>query len=317
MDRLVEPSAKPRSEISVAAGNLVVDAVAGEVIRALTEAEIPSVLLRGPAVARRLYSTGDARTYSDVDLLVPPLHFVAAEELLARLGFVESALEAALPEERPGHAHTWIGRRGGVCVDLHRTLIGAEADLAQVWPVLAAETEPMAVGEVEATVLREAGSALVAALHAAHHGLRQEQPLADLGRALERFSPDVWRHAASLAQRISATPAFTAGLLLLPAGEAVADELGLQRESSRPSAIRGHAVFHVAQGLDWMGRQPGLRAKAIFLARKMAPPPVAMRESYSLARRGRLGLSVAYVWRFVWLSRHVPRAVRVRRRARR
>jgi hypothetical protein len=310
------PPEPRRDAVSVTATNIVVDTVTGEVVTALRNAGIRSILLRGPALADRLYGPHHLRLYVDVDLLVDPSELAAAEELLARLGFVESALEAAFPEERPGHAHTWVGRRGGVCVDLHRTVIGAGAEPGTLWEILAGRTEPMAVGGSEAEVLDEAGSAFVVALHAAHHGPGQHQQLADLTRALERFPPDTWRRAAGLAARLDATPALAAGLRLVPAGERVATELELPRLPPRRDSLKGGQAFHVAQGLAWAAARPGLRAKAAFLARKIAPPPAAMRASSSLARRGRLGLGAAYARRALSLLRHVPRALRAWRRAR-
>jgi Uncharacterised nucleotidyltransferase len=59
-----------RFERLVAAGvSLHLDAVTTEVVLALREAGIPSVLLRGPAIARWLYEDPTERSYVDTDLL--------------------------------------------------------------------------------------------------------------------------------------------------------------------------------------------------------------------------------------------------------
>ena len=50
-----------------------------EVVTALRDAEIESLLLKGPATVRWLYADDpSARLYTDVDLLVPPAAFAAA-----------------------------------------------------------------------------------------------------------------------------------------------------------------------------------------------------------------------------------------------
>jgi hypothetical protein len=50
---------------------------------------------------------------------------------------------------------------------------------------------------------------------------------------------------------------------------------------------------------------------------KTFPPPAFMRAWSPLARRGALGLALAYAWRPVWLVVHSGAAVRAWRRARR
>jgi len=318
-DVVVDPSSPARSKAVVVASKLVVDATAARLVRALEWNGIPSVLLRGPAVARWLYDDDLARSYADVDLLVPDDRFPEARRVLEGLGFTESPLESRFPLGRPAHAETWIRRGDSACVDLHRSLIGVGAAAALVWHTISSEAEPMIVVGEEIRVPRPGARALLVALHAAQHGTTWGQPLEDLSRALERVPPETWGRAAALAEELDATAALAAGLHLLPAGESLATTLGLPR--GRPvNDLRGSDSFHVAQGIEWMLEQAGLSRKIAFLARKAAPPPATMRLRSSLARRGSLGLGLAYVWRAVRLCWYglvvLPSLARMRRPSR-
>ena len=62
---------------------------------------------------------------------------------------------------------------------------------------------------------------------------------------------------------------------------------------------------------------PGIRGKLKLFMSELAPNPAFMRWWSPLARRGRLGLAVAYLWRPVYLVTHAPAAIRVVWRARR
>ena len=301
----------------LAAGiSLHTDAVTAEVVSALQAARIDPILLRGPAIARRLYEDTAARTYVDVDLLVAHGDSKHAEEILARLGFADETVEGVLLGDRPTHAHTWVRPLDGAAVDLHHTLLGARVPPDDAWQILRGNIERMAVRDSTVAVLMPAGLAVVVALHAAQHGAHVDQPLDDLGRALELFPDAVWNAAAALAAQLAALPAFVTGMKLLPAGEELTRRLGIDATGSVETALRATTAPPTALGFDWLARTPGLRAKSGLVARKLVPEPTFMRVWSPLARRGRLGLAAAYVWRIVWLARHAPPGFRAWRRAR-
>jgi Uncharacterised nucleotidyltransferase len=309
------PAALGANELLAAAGSLTLDAVAAEVVATFQRVGIRSVLLRGPAIARWLYDDGTPRPYSDIDLLVAPSEFAAAEGILVDLGFVQHSLEVALPAERPRHAHTW--ERARLMVDLHRTLIGIAAPPEQAWARLGSETANMTVGGTQIEVLRRPALAVILALHAAHQGAEFDRPLEDLGRALERASADVWEEAAAQAEALEAIPAFATGLRLLPTGEAVAARLGLSSEHWARGDVEGGKTWHLARTLGWLVETPGLAAKLRFLVGRLFPAPAVMRSRLPIARRGRLGLLLAYPWRIALLLRYVLGAVRTLRAVRR
>jgi hypothetical protein len=297
-----------------AAQTLVLDAATGTVVNGLRAREIDCLLLRGPAIARRLYP-GGGRSYVDADILVEPRRLAEAEAALSELGFREAAIEAALPGTRPGHAHTWLAA-GGRVIDLHRTLIGANAAPDQVWAALRADAEALELEGVEVLVPSHAGLAFVVALHAAHHADQTPQPVRDLGLALDLLPPAAWREAGQLARKLRATGAFAEGLQLDPRGNAELGRLGLESAYEAGPSLTGGRSFHVAQGIALFRATEGKRAKVAFLRERALPSPRTMRSRSPLARRGVAGLTAAYVARLLDAALHLPRALLALRRTR-
>src|SRR5439155_5327183 len=126
--------------------------------------------------------------------------------------------------------HDGQGSNHGLFVEGHRTLAGVAVPSDAAWTVSSQETEQMLVGGVSVEVLAAPARALHVALHAAQHGRRSEKTLTDLRLALEKLPYGVWEQAATLAARLEATPAFVAGLALLPEGDAIVERLDLPRE---------------------------------------------------------------------------------------
>src|SRR5206468_12940118 len=109
----------------------------------------------------------------------------------------------------PGaRAQEW--RRGRDAVDLHWRLPGAEPSGAPAWRALQRHRRAIAVGDVTATTLDDPGTALLLALHAAHHGSATPKPLRDLELGLAAIAD--WAGAAGLAEGVGATDPFAAGL---------------------------------------------------------------------------------------------------------
>jgi hypothetical protein len=71
----------------------------------------------------------------------------------------------------------------------------------------------------------------------------------------------------------------------------------------------------MALGIEELSKTPGLLAKLRFVLRELFPTPAFMRWWTPMARRGSVGLSVAYVWRLVWVFRYAVPAFRAWRRA--
>ena len=209
------------------------DRATSEVLRRFEAAGIDALLLKGPALAALLYTAGEHRSYSDIDLLVAPSRLEAAEKALGELGYTNADSETGVDDVGGVvHAHTWVRRAHAdpTMIDLHHWLSGATARPAVAWQALSASDVDRG-GRSRTAVLDPAGQAMHLALHAAQHGAAYGRQLDELGRALERLPAAAWDSAAALAEEIGATRAFAAGLRLLSQGAAEAARL-------RPAANR-------------------------------------------------------------------------------
>jgi len=286
--------------------NLAVDRVTLEVLVALEERGLDAILLKGPAHAQWLYDPPHLRTYSDTDLLVGPDAVAETEEILTRLGF-------ELPEiysegDRPTHEHAWVRHRDGARVDVHWNLDGSSVDAATAWSVLSWEPDTIDLGGRDVKVLPVEGRALHVALHAAQHGSELGTAVDDLARAVS-IDPAIWVRARELADQTGALVSMSAGLRLDPRGAEIADRLGLPTEIPRELSLQIANQKH-ALALRWVLSQKGLAPKMRFIVDNLFPRPSFMRQWSSLARKGALGLALAYLWRPVHLAVHLVIALR-------
>ena len=294
--------------------SLQLDVVAAEVVGAFRSAGIPSILLRGPAVATWLYKD-EGRPYFDVDLLVPARSVPQAAACLEELGFEDVSVEGVLRGDRPAHARTWARRKRDL-VDLHTTVVGVRLPPDDAWAVLAEDAETLDVGGKEIKILHQPARALMLALHAAQHGARSPSTLEDLRRVLAQLQLATWQQASSLAAQLDAVDAFAAGLRLVPTGAEIADRLQLPSSASVDVALRVRTPPPMALGFEWFSQTQGLQGRLSLAARKVVPTPAFMRAWSPLAGRGRTGLVLAYAWRPVWLALHAGPAFLAWRRAR-
>lgn len=305
-----------RTSLLAVAAELVVETTAAEVVDALERDGVRSILLKGPSFARWLYGPNATRPSVDVDLLISPGDRAAAEGTVTRLGFAPFPSNVPAEDERR-HAYCWDRDAGLIGVDLHFTLPGVAVSDEDAWCALTGATERLTVGGREIEVLAPASRALHVAIHAAQHGPGFEGPMADLERALEQIRPELWEEAAALARRLEAVPMFAAGLGLQPKGRWIARGLRVDDERTVEAALRASTPPDLALGFERLASRPGLWPKVEFAIRKLVPPRAWMLSCVPLARRGRLGLVAAYLWRPLWLLRRVGPALRAWRRARR
>jgi hypothetical protein len=209
-----------------------VDRVTGEIVSAMDAAGIPTILLKGPSIARWLYPEG-GRTYCDTDLLVRASDHGRAADLLRSMGFAE-ALGGFHPFERgviPDDAVSFVrprevGNGGGGDIDLHRNLPGLPAPDELLWDEFAQGTTTIAVGGRDVRVLDRTGVALHVVVHAVQQGFGQHTD-EDLRRLVATPAAPDWEAVAALATRLGITDVLGHGLRRHPAGAEVADRLGL------------------------------------------------------------------------------------------
>ena len=297
-----------------------------EAVAALTglgSAGVEAVLLKGPALERRLYSEGETRGYSDIDLLVPHRDLAVARDALSALGYVEAEKVLGI-DDVAGVQHSEIWARAGearapLLIDLHWRLDRCEAPDDLIWDALLASRGSIELGDQEAAVLGDDGLALHLALHAAQHGPDDAKAIGDLARGIERWPPEVWRAAARLAEAVQGVSAFAAGLRLLPEGARLARQLELPPTPEleweiryRDSRPRG--TFH----LEAMADARGLRERVNVLGRSLFPTERWIRREFDLtADAGRARLLLAYSRHILRAPLWATRAHRFRRRARR
>jgi hypothetical protein len=293
----------------------LLDRLIVEVSRDFRAAGIDHVVLKGPAIAGWLYGADEVRGYGDGDFLVPRADWERAIAVLREKGFTDSLAGMAHPRMESYHSHPWkLEGRGDI--DMHATLEGIDADMDAVWRELAARRETLALEAGDVEMLAVPGRLMHVALHVAQH--REGQAVLDLERALARTGDDEWREAAALAERVQALPAFISGLKALPAGEALAQRLELREVHSVQTLLRADQV-PLAEGLHELSEARGLRAKLALIRGELFPSQEFMRWWSPLARRGRLGMACAYLWRPVYFATRLPAALRsllaARRRA--
>jgi hypothetical protein len=220
---------------------------------AFATAEISTTLLKGPAFDQLLFDGKRSRTYSDIDVLVDPALLAAAERVLEQRGFRRAERESAVrrllrraaiagPVLGAAHATPWIRDRDGFTLDLHHTLpeLGASAEVA--WRALDAHRVSITVVDTRVQSLDRSASALLMALHAAHHGPRWTRARMDLQRAYDVLDRDCWDAAALLARELRAETAMGIGLGTVERGDALARELGLRTKPTLMHRLRWWSV---------------------------------------------------------------------------
>jgi hypothetical protein len=221
-----------------------------QVVPALAADGIRTILLKGPAFDQLLFNGSRSRGYSDIDVLVEPSRLDGAGRVLDQLGFgpapaarrVLRPLGIAAGVVRPVHATAWVRDGDRFTIDLHHTLPLVGATAARVWRALDAHRATITVVETEVETLDRTASALLIALHAAHHGPGWNRARTDLDRACEVLDRDCWDAAARLARDLQAERQMGIGLGTTDGGRAIARGLGLR---TRPTvALRLRWLDH-------------------------------------------------------------------------
>jgi len=227
------------------------------------------------------------------------------------------------PAHAPGeHARTYRRALPGgypMCVDLHRTLPYCAVPPREVWRVLSSGTDVIELGSAEVDVLGVPQRCLHVAMHALQHAFEARSPFEDLRRAVEAASFREWSDAAAVSRALGAEDALAAGLCLIPEGQALSERLslttyrrGILRIAASAERARESesAAYQVQRVLDASGSAERFR----LLVNPVLVSPTMLRQVSPLARRGRLGLTLAYASRPFLLVRRMGPAMATRRR---
>jgi hypothetical protein len=242
-------------------------ALAVEVRDAFREAGIQALLLKGPVTAQWLYGDLQARNYRDVDLLVHPLQFSAACEILAHKGFVD-VHRTSLAFYESENEVTFV--RDSLCVDLHHNIVGIPpAQAASVVTDLFSDSVDVTLGSCRFRALSPSDRVAHLGWHLAQSP-GDRRALADLDRALEVLTPSQWKAGAEAAGRRGGLDAFVAGVTQRPAGVALVRQLDVSVPRSLAVELRASGASHDALALlRWWGEPTRLRgvARALHVGR--------------------------------------------------
>lgn len=256
------------------------------------------LLLKGISIEEWLYDAGEVRPSSDVDVLVRPDDFADAECVLRGLGFT-NRYDGASPHWAEEHADAWVHGEWPLPVDLHRHVWGMGTPPDRAWLELVAGAEGIEMAGEIVAVLREDARLVLLVLHATHHGARAPRPVAEVRRAIDRIADPVWRAATDTARRLRAERSFAAGLRLAPGSDALLERLGLAAVEPAP-ASRFLPIWNApptTEGFVRLRLASSWTERFEILRREVLPSAVFMRSrspQSGIARRGRLGLLVAY-----------------------
>jgi hypothetical protein len=283
---------------------VAIDLMGAALVKDLERCGISAILLKGPSVAKWLYTDGRPRIYRDIDLLIPPSCFAQAEGRLKQLGF-HPAGEVDFPGKAPWIERVWR-RPDGTIIDLHRSIQGLRVHPEEAWRIFSERTSPMRIGGFNVPVLDEQARAFHLAIHALQHG-SHEKPL-DLRRALRRLSRETWDGAAALANQCGALDFFSGGLHLVPEGTDLARELLLPDPVELETLIRMEGAPELARAVDRFFALGGLRVRLKYLWAALFPSPNALRKG-NAALEGFFALLRTYLARWGRVLTATPRVL--------
>src|SRR4051812_46443599 len=87
------------------------DRAANTVIAEFQSRGVEALLLKGAALARRLYTEGETRSYWDVDLLVSPRNLDGAREALRALRYTRTDEVLGIDDIGVLHGEVWARQR--------------------------------------------------------------------------------------------------------------------------------------------------------------------------------------------------------------
>lgn len=170
---------------------------------AFTEAGIPCLSLKGPALAERFYPKPYLRTSGDIDLLIPYAKTGAASRLMKRLGFRLEELYPWRFQQKIAPHLTFFPTNQSPMVEVHYFLTGGPT------PIRSEEFLERSAG----AVLSPADEAFYCCLHAANHAFHRLRWVYDTLLIARTLTPDQRNEVRKLGIRYRVTGQLVAASL--------------------------------------------------------------------------------------------------------
>jgi hypothetical protein len=190
----------------------------------------PPVCVKGPAVADTLYPDQRLRPFSDLDLVVPEDALEGGAEALCAHGYEEVEEFHSEFARRHGHDRHMRKRIGirTVDVELHWR-VGDDPTCAALNYSLLASSTSLAIGGAQVHVAAPAEQLVCLAAHLLSDRSKRLIWVQDVALAARGASPETWRHAFELADRLGL------GWVLHRALDYAERHVGLERERPLPA----------------------------------------------------------------------------------
>ena len=321
-----EPRWQPLVDASRRNGrhNLLIEKARRQAAAALDQAGIPTIWLKGIALAHTCYPEIHLRPMADLDVLVPPDRMTAAREALLALGFRRAEIdffELGGFTDQARHHEGLLDRSGQVRLELHFRLLAPslyyhmeEGDLDWFW----GQTEELAPDGPSFQALKPEANLL----HLCAHAILQNQGepldllhLLDLHLLVTRSSLD-WDRVVEQAAALRWTYAVEMALGLLPPlfgtwlPGGVLDTLRQRRPADEIPPVSLSNLPITRRWDEWrqaFGRMTlGQRMRLVWAT--LFPPSAFLRQQYHLLPGE--PLLKYYVYHFLDGGREVARSIR-------
>jgi hypothetical protein len=167
----------------------------GEILVTLSRYGVPTIVLKGAALAELVYGNIALRPTGDLDVLIQPRDLELAERLLRELGYVP--YEGWQPAEwyRRHHHHLapYHSPDGSSCVEVHRHIFPSDVSVHVPIGDLWQRARPAALGPAPALVLAPADLLLhlCVGLSAVEHFVGGLRRLCDIAAAIKRYEMEM------------------------------------------------------------------------------------------------------------------------------
>lgn len=174
---------------------------------ALSAAGVRHLVIKGPALAQRLYGDMAARSSKDIDILVDPAMFSVAEIVIVEHRYKFNAgyrahLLPYYPRNTVPKDASYYHDFTGIQIELHHSLFAIPALLPLDFERLWANRDSITLGNVQLPILATSDEFIYMCIHGATHYWFRLKWLQDIARLLAVTTPDLFDEIADSADRL-------------------------------------------------------------------------------------------------------------------